>query len=80
LAVAIRLSSASAPGRSHSSARLSSTQNADGDTQTAPGFRGRSGIRRYFGAAAAHGFRAQGAITEARVTDAGNVLASGRLL
>jgi ketosteroid isomerase-like protein len=45
-----------------------------------PGFRGRSGFRRYFGAAAAHGFQAQGAITEAHVTDAGNVLASGRLL
>jgi hypothetical protein len=44
------------------------------------GYAGRDGLLRYFDDAAEHGFLAHAAITEAHVTEAGNVLASGSLL
>lgn len=44
------------------------------------GYAGREGLLRYFDEAAEHGFVAHAAITEAHVTEAGNVLASGSLL
>jgi hypothetical protein len=44
------------------------------------GYAGREGLLRYFDEAAEHGFVAHAAITEAHVTAAGNVLASGSLL
>ena len=44
------------------------------------GYTGRDGLLRYFEEAAGHGFVAHAAITEAHVTEAGNVLASGSLL
>ena len=44
------------------------------------GYAGRDGLLRYFDEAAEHGFVAHAAITEAHVTQAGNVLASGSLL
>jgi ketosteroid isomerase-like protein len=44
------------------------------------GYAGRDGLLRYFDDAAEHGFVAHAAITEAHVTEAGNVLASGSLL
>ena len=44
------------------------------------GYAGRDGLLRYFDEAAEHGFVAHAAITEALVTEAGNVLASGSLL
>jgi hypothetical protein len=45
-----------------------------------PGYAGREGLLRYFDDAAEHGFVVHAAITEAHVTEAGNVLASGSLL
>jgi hypothetical protein len=45
-----------------------------------PGYAGREGLLRYFDDAAGHGFVAHAAITEAHVTEAGNVLACGSLL
>lgn len=45
-----------------------------------PGFYGIEGFRNYFKEAEDHGFLAQAAIHTARVTEAGNVLASGSLL
>jgi hypothetical protein len=44
------------------------------------GYAGREGLLRYFDEAAERGFVAHAAITEAQVTEAGNVLASGSLL
>jgi SnoaL-like domain len=44
------------------------------------GYAGRDGLLRYFEEAAEHSFVAHAAITEASVTQAGNVLASGSLL
>ncbi|HEX5924692.1 MAG TPA: nuclear transport factor 2 family protein [Baekduia sp.] len=44
------------------------------------GYAGRDGLLRYFDEAAEHGFVAHAAITEAHVTQAGNVLACGSLL
>lgn len=44
------------------------------------GYAGREGLARYFDEAAEHAFVARAVITEARVTEAGNVLASGSLL
>jgi hypothetical protein len=44
------------------------------------GYAGRDGLLRYFDEAAERGFVAHAAITEALVTEAGNVLASGSLL
>jgi hypothetical protein len=44
------------------------------------GYAGRDGLLRYFEEAADHSFVAHAAITEAHVTPAGNVLASGSLL
>jgi ketosteroid isomerase-like protein len=44
------------------------------------GYAGREGLLRYFDEAAEHGFVAHAAITEAHVTETGNVLASGSLL
>jgi ketosteroid isomerase-like protein len=44
------------------------------------GYPGREGLMRYFAEAAEHGFMAHAAITEARVTETGNVLACGSLL
>jgi ketosteroid isomerase-like protein len=47
----------------------------------APGpFCGRDELRDYFARAAAHTFHARAAITEARVTGAGNVFAAGNLV
>ena len=45
-----------------------------------PGYTGREGLLRYFADAAEHGFVVHAAITEAHVTETGNVLASGSLL
>jgi hypothetical protein len=45
-----------------------------------PGYAGREGLMRYFDDAAEHGFVVHAAITEAHVTETGNVLASGSLL
>jgi ketosteroid isomerase-like protein len=44
------------------------------------GYAGRDGLLQYFEDAAEHGFVAHAAITEAHVTEAGNVLAAGSLL
>jgi hypothetical protein len=44
------------------------------------GYAGRDGLLRYFEEAAEHSFVAHAAITEAHVTQVGNVLASGSLL